>query len=382
MPSKYQFEQIITKLEEAVKLYKNTDYRYNENKIYLSNGQVLEFEFKPQNIPHLLGINIVNLRNSKILNATKPLDMLEELIDRYTAIYQKFVRGEIAYFDIFSPYIKEKIDSFETILKCSINDIYFVSEYSLPRAYLNGERNNYGCQYYIAFDDGKREISFLGLKKDEDEYYYSPSSIISSSDEKTSDKLLSDLISNQRIMLVNCVGRKNVDSYAYLTNADKLAIVQSLSNLANKFDSHLILNNDFIYNLKKLMLIYEKDLNYQSFISQLILAISKGKKYKSDCSFDQSCSELVDVYNNSIKKTVNTSTQTDVEELKKLRAELLAAQQKLQEQEKLIAEKDKKISEQESQIESQQEQLNVQQTSIDRLTNFKEEAFQLFKKYQ
>lgn len=71
MPSKYQFEQIITKLEEAVKLYKNTDYRYNENKIYLSNGQVLEFEFKPQNIPHLLGINIVNLRNSKILTATK-----------------------------------------------------------------------------------------------------------------------------------------------------------------------------------------------------------------------------------------------------------------------------------------------------------------------
>ena len=382
MPSKYQFEQIITKLEEAVKLYKNTDYRYNENKIYLSNGQVLEFEFKPQNIPHLLGIDIVNLRNSKILIATKPLDMLEELIDRYTAIYQKFVRGEIAYFDIFSPYIKEKIDSFETILKCSINDIYFVSEYSLPRAYLNGERNNYGCQYYIAFDDGKREISFLGLKKDEDEYYYSPSSIISSSDEKTSDKLLSDLISNQRIMLVNCVGRKNVDSYAYLTNADKLAIVQSLSNLANKFDSHLILNNDFIYNLKKLMLIYEKDLNYQSFISQLILAISKGKRYKSDCSFDQSCSELVEVYNNSIKKTVNTSTQTDVEELKKLRAELLAAQQKLQEQEKLIAEKDKKISEQESQIESQQEQLNAQQTSIDRLTDFKEEAFQLLKKYQ
>ena len=36
MPSKYQFEQIITKLEEAVKLYKTTDYRYNENKIYLS----------------------------------------------------------------------------------------------------------------------------------------------------------------------------------------------------------------------------------------------------------------------------------------------------------------------------------------------------------
>ena len=375
MPSKYQFEQIITKLEEAVNFYKKTPYRYNEYKLYLSDGQVLEFMFNSQNIPHLLGINIGNLKNSKILTATKPLEMLEELICRYTAIYQKFVRGELSYVDIFSPYIMEKIESFETILKCDINDIFFVSEYSRPRAYLNGEKNNYGCQYYIAFDDGKREIAFLGLKKPDNEYFYCPSSIISAVDEKTSDKILSNIISNQRIMLVNCVGKKNINAYSYLSNAAKLAIAQSLSNLADRFDSHLILSNDFIYNLKKLMSSYEKNLNYQSFISQLTLAISKRKRLKSDCSFDQSCVDLAEMYNAIIKCQNNSSAKPDIEELKKLKAELLAAQQ-------LIDEKDKKIIEQDRMITLQQAQLDMQQASIDSLTAFKEDAFQLFKKYQ
>lgn len=382
MPSKYEFEQIIVKLEEAVKLYKKSDYRYNENKLYLSNGQILEFMFKSENIPHLLGINISALRNSKILSSNKPLDMLEELIQRYTAIYQKFVRGELIYSDVVSPYIKEKIESFETVLKCDINDIYFVSEYSLPRAYLNGERNNYGCQYYIAFEDGKSEIIFLGLKKPDDQYYYSPSSIISPSDEKSSDKLLADLISNQRVMIVNCVGRKNIGIFNYLKNADKLILAQRLVNLTNEYNGHLMLSNDFIYNLKKLMSSYEKDLNVQRFILQLIHAISTGKKFSIDCSFDQNCAELVEVYNMSVQRSNKADIQTDLQELKRLKEELLLAKSTIEEQKQLLSEKDELISLQQTQLNEQQGKINQMQDETSSLRQFKDEAFQLFKKFQ
>lgn len=382
MPSKYEFEQIILKLEEAVKLYKKSDYRYNENKLYLSNGQILEFMFKPENIPHLLGINISVLRNSRILSSNKPLDMLEELIQRYTAIYQKFVRGELIYSDIVSPYIKEKIESFETVLKCDINDIYFVSEYSLPRAYLNGERNNYGCQYYIAFEDGKREIIFLGLKKPENQYYYSPSSIISPSDENSNDKLLADLISNQRVMIVNCVGRKNIGIFNYLKNADKLTSAQRLVSLTSKYNGHLMLSNDFIYNLKKLMSSYEKDLNVQKFILQLIYAISTGKKISIDCSFDQNCADLVEVYNMSVQKSNKADIQADVQELKKLKEELLLSKSTIEEQKQLLSEKDELISLQQTQLDEQQGKINQMQDEMLSLSQFKDEAFQLFKKFQ
>ena len=46
MISKYEFGQLIEKLEAAVALYKNTNYKYNENKLFLSNGKALEFKFK------------------------------------------------------------------------------------------------------------------------------------------------------------------------------------------------------------------------------------------------------------------------------------------------------------------------------------------------
>ena len=103
---------------------------------------------------------------------------------------------------------------------------------------------------------------------------------------------------------------------------------------------------------------------------------------KFDCSFDQSCAELAEVYNVSVESSTNSSVQTDIAELKRLKAELLKAQQQLGKQEKIIADKDKKIKEQESTITLQKEQIEEQQASLSRLTTFQEEAFQLFKKYQ
>ena len=104
MPSKYEFQQLIEKIEEAINLYKNSPCRFNENKIFLSNGKAINFEIKPHNVPHLLGININNLKNSKFLKETKPLDMVEELINRYNTFYERMIRGEIIFGDIFSDF--------------------------------------------------------------------------------------------------------------------------------------------------------------------------------------------------------------------------------------------------------------------------------------
>ena len=86
MPTKYEFEQTIVDLEEVVNCFKKSQRRFNNYKLYLSNGKVLEFTFNDKNIPHLLGINIGNLKTSKILSSDKPFEMLEELIDRYTEV--------------------------------------------------------------------------------------------------------------------------------------------------------------------------------------------------------------------------------------------------------------------------------------------------------
>lgn len=381
MLSKYEFGQLIEKLEHAVNLYKTSNYRFNENKIFLSNGQVLEFMFKPQNIPHLLGIDIVALRNANFLRATKPLDMLEELIERYNVLYKKIEDKNISYYSVFSPYIEDKIVSFETVLKCDIQDIIFASEYSLPRAYLNGERNNYGCQYYIAFKGEQNNLIFLGLKKQNDEYYYSPSSIIYT-DETSKDNILRTLVGNQRIMLINCVERKNINISNYLKNGDKYRILQELIELSNKYDGHLIVSGDFSHALKKLLSSYNKEVDVENFISQLTLAVTDGNRVDVTSSFDESSRELAHSYNILIEKSKQVDTKSELKELKRLKQELLNLQQQVATQQQIIDSKDKIIIEQQSTIVNQQQQIDSQQKSIDSLTAFKNDAFQLFKKYQ
>lgn len=381
MISKYEFGQLIEKLENAVNLYKTTNYRFNENKIFLSNNHTLEFIFKPQNIPHLLGIDIVALRNTNFIKSIKPLDMLEELIERYDGFYKKIEDGEISYYSVFSPYIEGKIESFETVLKCNIQDIFFASEYSLPRAYLNGEKNNYGCQYYIAFKGKDDKLIFLGLKKPESDYYYSPASIICAT-ETSRDDLLRTLIENQRIMLVNCINRKNIDTFNYLKNSDKLNTLQELINLSNKYDSHLIVYSDFLHTLKKLLASYSKADDVENFILQLTLAIADGNRVDVSSSFNESSYELAQSYNILIQKSKRVNTKEELKELKNLRQELLTLQQQIVAQQQQISDKDKLIAEQQSMIDRQQQQITTQQESIYSLTSFKEDAFQLFKKHQ
>ena len=221
MPNKYEFEQIIVSLEEAINCFKKSQRRFNEYKIYLSNGKVLEFTFDDKNIPHLLGINIGNLKTSKILSSDKPFEMLEELIERYTAIYQKMKRGEIQYKDIFSPYIKEKAHFFKLIFNFHTSNILGVCRYSPINSYLNGDTNTYGCDYYIIFDDDENFPYFLGLKEDRINDYYAPSSVIGNFDETGANNSLKSIISNQQIMLVNNVFRTNTGEKYYVTNAEK-----------------------------------------------------------------------------------------------------------------------------------------------------------------
>lgn len=251
MPTKYAFEQIIMKLEEIVKLYKNSPFRFNKYKLYLSNGKVIEFSFKPQNIAHLLGINITSLKASRILLSNTAFEMIEELIDRYTAIYQKMANGEACYKDIFSPFIKEKLAFFEKVFRFNSHDILGICHYVPARSYINGEPNNYGCEYYIIFDDGDNYPYFLGLKKDQNSRFYVPSSLISSFEEEKSYKLFGEITANQEVMLVNNVLRTNTGDKFYITNAEKLSLVQKLSELARTYNFHMIVDSDYIHTLKK-----------------------------------------------------------------------------------------------------------------------------------
>ena len=262
MPSKFEYDDLIEKLSNCVKFYKNNDYKYSVLKCYLSNGTIITFDFKKQHIPHLLGINIASLKSRKILSNTAPFEMLEELIERSSYIYTKCKNGELNFFDIFSNYMEEKMDSFEQILRFNIKDICFVSEYDKKRAYTNGEPNNYGCNYYICFKNDEDNYAFLGLKKDEFTSKYSPSSILAFKEESTCEKELTELIGNQNVTILNQI--KNLNNYydTYAGNEEKLLLVQNLVNLRSKYGFTIDLSKEYLYFIH-ISVVYFQYLHFQ-----------------------------------------------------------------------------------------------------------------------
>lgn len=377
MISKYEFEQLIVKLEEAIKLYKTSPCRFNENKIFLSNGKSIDFEIKPHNVPHLLGININNLKNYKFLKATKPLEMVEELISRYNVFYEKMERGEMVYGDVFSDFIKEKIFAFPNVLKCSLNEIEFVCKYDTEKTYTTGQIDSYGCQYYIAFNNGDDNYIYLGLKKQESDTYYScfytPASILYQLDKSKSNQLLNNIIQNQQVFLANGLERKNIGKIENLRNADKLSKVQSLISLTDEHDSNLILGGEYIYVLKKFMSLSENSAEVNNFISTLTLALVKGKQLKNYQGINDDFDQLVDAYNLFIKSQ-SGNIESELSELRILKEQLEKAKTE-------IASQSVTIEKQEAEISRQKEIIDDQGEKIDSLAQFKEEAFQLFKKY-
>ncbi len=377
MPSKYEFQQLIEKIEEAINLYKNSPCRFNENKIFLSNGKAINFEIKPHNVPHLLGININNLKNSKFLKETKPLDMVEELINRYNTFYERMIRGEIIFGDIFSDFIKEKIVAFPNVLKCSLNEIEFVCKYNPEKTYTTGQVDSYGCEYYIAFNNDEDNYIYLGLKKEENgnfySYFYTPASILYQMDKEKATKLLSNIIKNQQIFLANGLERRNIGKTENIRNADKLSKVQNLMNLADIYDSNLILNSEYIYVLKKFMSLSENSAEVNNFISSFTLALVKGKQINNYQDINDDFNQLVEAYNLFIK-----SQNGDIEgEL----AELKALKQQLEKAKAEIASQSATIEKQKAEISRQKEIIDEQDKKLNSIEQFKEEAFQLFKKY-
>jgi len=379
-PTKYQYNQMIERLNAMVELYKQTDYKCNDIKVFLSNGKRLEFSFRKQYIPHLLGIDIGYLKNSKILNATTSFEMLKELIERSGYIYNKIEKGEIRFFDIFSDYIEEKIEAFPKILGFNLKDIHFACEHVKARAYINGEANNHGCQYYIALKNEDDQYVFLGLKKDDNERFYAPASIVACFSQEDNEKLLKTLIENQMITLVNCVMFYNKGITNRLKPQEKLLLIKELMELDAKYKSISSTSNEFLFYIDKLSEC-SSDLNIiENIIILLTIAINQGRRVNDRTTenaknVDNSIySQLLESYNLSLKSSERKDITSEIDELRKLREELEEANKRIKDQEQQLFSKAKTIKDQEQTLEEQSEEL-------ERLRNFENESIQLVKKY-
>lgn len=372
IPTKYQYNEMMEKLEKAVELYDTKNYKYNEFKLYLSNAEVIEFKFYYNNIAHLLGININTLISSKMFTETRSYEILKGLIRKKDSIYEKCKNNYLNYDSIFSEYIEEKIDAFETVLKFEMNNILFACKYDKSRTYTTGEADAYGCDYYIALEDEEMKYIFLGLKQVKGKYF-APASVIVDFDK--SNSVLKKVIENQQVVSVNELRLLNISKRFYLKNYDKLLLLQRLSTIVEANNSNLIVAGDLRYNLR--LLLDNKDIveGYEEFIAKLTRSVVSRKQFTSKMELPtEGCSELVKAYNLLELDNNDLDISETLSELKQLKKQL-------EEANKAIKEQEAKINYLESNNAIKEKQISDTEEELKNLRQFKEEAFQLVKKY-
>lgn len=378
MPTQMQFNDIIQKLEHAYNFYFDTPYRFNEYEIYLSNGEKLQFNFPTSRMPHLLGIQLGNIQDSRILSSVRSEDVWREVIDRSTYIYQKCLKGEASYYSLFSNFMEEKLEYFEKVLKMDFDRIQFVCQYDKALSYLLGDGKQYGCDYYICFQDDQQQYYFLGIIYDEKIGRLMPASLLSSSEKRDDQELLYEIIHNQRILLCNSVCKKNINSMRRIPLNEKVEKLARLIQIANDNGAVLDVSQEALY-LSKLAQrsISESGMMKQS-MHDIMVSLQAGRRINSGLGepFDQ----FIEIMNDRLLLGDATTTEL-LKEFSQLRQTLVGLENAIHEKDSQIQILQEQLIQKDLTIAEQDERMEHQEQKIADLTDFQQDAFQLYKKY-
>lgn len=164
--TKDDFDFIVEKIKVLVERYENNVKHHNQYQFYLANGEKLNFEVFPQSIPHLLGISMDYLKATNLFKTKDYSVLLKEFLNSSSLIHQQVQKGCLRYESLFSPFVLDKIESFEnSIYYFSPDDIEFVCKYERSKTYQLGLEKDYFCDYFIAKRDQENNLTFLGLIK-------------------------------------------------------------------------------------------------------------------------------------------------------------------------------------------------------------------------
>lgn len=121
-----ELETLFCSINDIIDYIENTKYENRRYKLYLSNGEYLNFSIPNNTIPHLLGVNTTYLSSTNIFKTTNSFELLKELIENPYKIYSLERNGIIKYDNLFSQYIIDKVNSFMENIRINIQNVEFI----------------------------------------------------------------------------------------------------------------------------------------------------------------------------------------------------------------------------------------------------------------
>ncbi len=388
--SKMKFIEICTKIIDIINtffededVFHNFSNFNNHKKIrldnrsamlFLSNGDAINYILNRKNLAHLLGIDTDYLLSTGIYNETNSYSILKKFVTNYDNSYKKYADGIIDLNKVISPYVNQKLSSFEKNIFININDCVFVCKYNNNRAYGTCD---YPSMDYIIVQEKEGMYYVSILSNDENNDYLPISNQVFNSYEEFYDAFYKTL-ANQEITMLNGMNIKQGyqdPKKIWINISTRNNKLQLLDENARKFKCIPNVLNDCLYS-QKIISENKMDNNQNNLLlSQLstliasrnLIDIDKLGFSKNDIS--NNLLEVINSYNDSLfldaSVDIDRSYTNVLEENEKLKIKLEESQKayeklnsKYNEVEKNYKDQDKELEKLKKKIENVRKALN------------------------
>ncbi len=349
--SKIKFMEICTKIIDIINtFFEDEDVFHNFSSdnnhkrirldkrsilLFLSNGDVVNYTLNKKNLAHLLGIDTDYLLSTGIYNETNSYDILKKFVTNYDNSYKKYTDGIIDLNRVISPYVEQKLSSFQNNAFINISDCIFICKYNRNRAY---GIFDYPSMNYIIVQEKEGMYYVCILSKDDKDNYLPMSNQVFNSYEEFYDKFYKILTNQEFTMLDGISIKQGYQSSKKIwlnprTRNDKL---QLLNENSKRFECIPNVLDDYLYS-QKIISENKIDNNQNNLLLSKLATIIASKNLidinKLGFSRDDISPELLNVinsYNNSLfsNSSINMDkSYTDVlGEKEKLKIKLKEAQ--------------------------------------------------------
>ena len=370
--TRFELEGLIEEIKEIINYMEMSRYEKRRQRLYLSNGDKLNFSVPNESIAHLLGVNTNYLMSTGRFNTTNSFELLKEMCDNPYRLYKLYSEGNINLDKLFSPFIVKKIANFKENIKITIEETVVVCKYDSSKTYYN-EQISQKYDYIIVkkYNDGKIGILCLAINNSNYGSYCVPMSNQIYDSFEDASETLNKYLKNQEISLLTGIHLFNIESdyeqkfsLPLIQKTDK---VSELETYANLFNCNINLTGEYKYMLNKTIKNRDDYLDDSDLIDLIVTSIRKGKLIDPEIFKNSNLSKVIETFNDflckkyeadesSIGKTY-TSLSKDLEVLKK---ELLKAQEKIQN----LTQENQELNKKNETLNEENEQFKIREDEI------------------
>lgn len=312
-----KIENLFEKINECIEFYEKQFIQNKTFTLYLGNGEKVKYSINPDNLPHLLGVNLDFVKTLYNYHNKESYELLKEVCSDAFKLNELFNKEIIKPNQIFSQYIDKKLEGFKDNFKYDVKQVLedsdFVCTYNSEKSWEVSENNQkYNYIVFKTYPNGK--IGLLGLVK-KGFQCYAMSNQLFDSIEEAKDKF-NELLKNQDITLLTGFStyNKTTDTnFSWnITINQKTEKIDTLKNYKENFGCNINITNDYEYTLRVINdNKSEKKDNYFT-TDDIVEGIVNGKIINRDSYVDSPLLKIIDAWNDYICSGSYTSDDNSI----------------------------------------------------------------------